>query len=87
MCCHQEEKARKAAAKKAAQERRKAEHEVARFKGKVALEGMIASVDTKIVEKGLIGGILSSAHLLFQSPTSECAVFKTDLNIERKCVW
>lgn len=56
----EDEKARKAAAKKAAADRSKAEQDVAKFNGKAALKEMVAFVDSKVVEKGLIGGQLLS---------------------------
>ena len=57
----QEEKLRKEAAKEEAKERRRLEHEKKRWEnGKFALQNTRALIDTKVIEKGLIGGYLLS---------------------------
>ena len=67
----QDERARKAAAKKAAADRRKAEQDVIKSEGKLTLEKMVAFVDLKVAEKGLIGGksfLLHSVIILIVHP-------------------
>ena len=54
---NQDEKLRKEEAKEEAKERRKVEHEKNKWeKGKFALQNTWALIDTKVVEKGAIGG-------------------------------
>jgi hypothetical protein len=71
----QEEKLRKEAAKIEAKEKHKAEQELDRWeKGKSALQNMMALIDTKVVESGLIGG--SSHSSLLSSPCWLVSVFQ-----------
>ncbi|KAG0572097.1 hypothetical protein KC19_VG068100 [Ceratodon purpureus] len=73
----EEEKQRKEAAKEEAKERRRVEHEKKRWEtGKFALQNTRANIDTKVVEKGLIGGHLltklAEKQLQFQLVSNPC---------------